>query len=181
MRETRAATCPPSSARAGDSLVFGHYLVSLPFVNYGGPLGEPDAVGILTREAVRISDASRVKLLELRSRVPLALSLPVSRRKITVVLDLPASGEALMKAIPAKVRSQVRRPQKEGVTVRFGLDQVASFFAVFSRHMREPGHPNAAAFILPGHRRDISGERLVWLCLPGGSTDCVWGRIRLGQ
>lgn len=123
------------------SLVFGHYLVSLPFVNYGGPLGDPDAVGILTGEAVRISDASRVKLLELRSRVPLALSLPVSHRKITVVLDLPASGEALMKAIPAKVRSQVRRPQKEGVTVRFGLDQVAPFFAVFSRHMRDLGTP----------------------------------------
>lgn len=123
------------------SLLFGHYLVSLPFVNYGGPLGDENSTLALTREAVNRSEASGVKLLELRSRIPLAVDLPVSHRKITVVLDLPPSADALMKAIPAKVRSQVRRPQKEGVTVRFGLDQVAPFFAVFSRHMRDLGTP----------------------------------------
>jgi serine/alanine adding enzyme len=35
----------------------------------------------------------------------------------------------------------VRRPQKEGVTVRFGADQVAPFYEVFSRHMRDLGTP----------------------------------------
>ena len=29
------------------SLLFGHYLVSMPFVNYGGPLGDDVAVGAL--------------------------------------------------------------------------------------------------------------------------------------
>jgi serine/alanine adding enzyme len=123
------------------SAVFGHYLVSQPFLNYGGPLGSPEAVRALATEAVKLADARAVKLLELRSRVALPLDLPVSHRKITVVLDLPAGSEELFKAIPAKVRSQVRRPQKEGVTVRFGADQVEPFFAVFSRHMRDLGTP----------------------------------------
>ena len=123
------------------SAVFGHYLVSMPFLNYGGPLGSAEAVRALAEEAVRVADASSVKLLELRSRIPLDLSLPVSHRKITVVLDLPENSEALMKAIPSKVRSQVRRPQKEGVTTRFGPDQVDPFFTVFSRHMRDLGTP----------------------------------------
>jgi FemAB-related protein (PEP-CTERM system-associated) len=123
------------------SVVFGHYLVSLPFVNYGGPLGDEEAVRALTTEAVRLAEGGGVKLMELRSRVALPIDLPVSHRKITVVLDLPSTADALFKAIPAKVRSQVRRPQKEGVTVRFGPDQVAPFFAVFSHHMRDLGTP----------------------------------------
>lgn len=123
------------------SAIFGHYLVSMPFLNYGGPLGDAEPVRALADEAVRLADAGGVKLLELRSRVALPLELPVSHRKITVVLDLPGTGDELFKAIPAKVRSQVRRPQKEGVTVRFGPDQVDPFFAVFSRHMRDLGTP----------------------------------------
>jgi FemAB-related protein (PEP-CTERM system-associated) len=123
------------------SALFGHYLVSMPFLNYGGPLGDDTAIAALSAEAVRLAEAGGVKLLELRSRVPLPLGLPVSHRKITVVLDLPDNAEALFKTIPAKVRSQVRRPQKEGVTVRFGPDQVDPFFAVFSRHMRDLGTP----------------------------------------
>lgn len=123
------------------SILFGHYLVSLPFLNYGGPLGSASAIQGLCDEAVRRSDGSGVKLLELRSRIPLPIALPVSHRKITVLLDLPETGEQLMKAIPSKVRSQVRRPQKEGVTVQFGPDQVKPFFTVFARHMRDLGTP----------------------------------------
>lgn len=123
------------------SALFGHYLVSMPFVNYGGPLGAEAVVRSLAAEAVRLAEQGAVKLLELRSRVALPLDLPVSHRKITVVLDLPGGSEELFKRIPAKVRSQVRRPQKEGVTVRFGADQVDPFFAVFSRHMRDLGTP----------------------------------------
>ena len=124
------------------SVLFGHYLVSMPFVNYGGPLGEEPAVRSLTDCAVDMARSGNAKLLEFRSRVPLPLSLPVSHRKITVILDLPAGDpDTLWKRIPAKVRSQVRRPQKEGVTVRFGSDQVGPFFEVFSHHMRDLGTP----------------------------------------
>jgi len=124
------------------SRLFGHYLVSMPYVNYGGPLGTPEAIRALADEAVRIAERDRVKLLELRSREPLPLDLPVSHRKITVVLDLvPGDADGVFKRFPAKLRSQIRKPGKEGVTVRFGLDQVAPFFAVFARHMRDLGTP----------------------------------------
>jgi FemAB-related protein (PEP-CTERM system-associated) len=123
------------------SLLFGHYLVSQPFVNYGGPLGSVAAVQLLVAAAVERAANDGVKLLELRSRGPLAIDLPVSHRKITVVLDLPNSSEALFKKFDAKLRSQVRKPQKEGVTVRFGPDQVAPFFEVFAAHMRDLGTP----------------------------------------
>lgn len=124
------------------SLLFGHYLVSQPFVNYGGPLGSDLAVQALATAAVARARADGVKLLELRSRGPLPLELPISRRKVTVVLDLPSDNpEALFKKFESKLRSQIRRPQKEGVTVRFGLDQVEPFFEVFAAHMRDLGTP----------------------------------------
>ena len=124
------------------SLLFGHYLVSMPFLNYGGPLGDADAVRALTLRATELADAEGVKLLELRSRRPLEIELPVSHRKITVLLDLvPNDSDALFRRLDSKLRSQVRRPQKEGVTVRFGLDQVDSFFEVFAAHMRDLGTP----------------------------------------
>ena len=123
------------------SPVFGHFLVSMPFVNYGGPLGTPEAVRALADRAAALADDGQVKLLELRSRVSQPLELPVSHRKITVVLDLPGQEEQLWADFGSKLRSQVKRPQKEGVEMRFGPEQVEPFFAVFARHMRDLGTP----------------------------------------
>lgn len=124
------------------SAAFGHYLVSLPFLNHGGPLGSADAVALLSDHAASLARRDSVKLLELRSRVPRDVSLAASHRRLRVVLDIPAGGAAeLWKKLPAKVRSQIRRPMKEGVEVRFGADQLDAFFSVFSRHMRDLGTP----------------------------------------
>jgi len=124
------------------SRLFGHFLVSMPFLNYGGPLGGAEAVRALAAEAVAIAERDRAKLLELRSLEPLPLDLPVSHRKITVVLDVPPGGpEALFEGFKAKLRSQIRRPEKEGVSVRFGREQIGPFYTVFSRHMRDLGTP----------------------------------------
>jgi FemAB-related protein (PEP-CTERM system-associated) len=123
------------------SALFGHYLVSMPFLNYGGPLGSGEGIGVLVGEATGEARRSGARLLELRSRTPLAVELPASHRKITVVLDLPSDQEVLFRSFSSKLRSQIRRPAKEGVTVRFGSDQVEPFYEVFSRHMRDLGTP----------------------------------------
>src|SRR2546426_2973865 len=124
------------------SRLFGRYLVSMPFLNAGGPLGEERAVRQLVDRVVEVAEGQRVDLLELRSTMPRPLDLPVSHRKITVILDLPArQPRRLWDGLAAKVRNQVRRPQKEGISMRFGSDQLGPFFEVFSRHMRELGTP----------------------------------------
>lgn len=124
------------------SALFGHYLCSLPFVNYGGPLGTTAAVRKLVEHATERANGTGADLLEIRSYDELPLDLNVSHRKITVVLDLPSEKpELLLKKFEAKVRSQVRRPAKEGVRVEFGRSQVAPFFEVFSEHMRDLGTP----------------------------------------
>lgn len=125
------------------SMLFGHFLVSVPFLNYGGPLGSQAAVQALASHAAEMADSDGATVLELRSRYDAgAISeYNVSHRKITVLLDSSGGSEALWKRLPSKLRSQVRRPQKEGVTVRIGADQVSAFYKVFANHMRDLGTP----------------------------------------
>jgi serine/alanine adding enzyme len=123
------------------SPVFGHFLVSMPFLNYGGPLGTEAGIRAVVSDATALATRGHVKLLELRSRIPLPIELQASHRKITVLLDLATTADETFKRFDAKLRSQIRRPQKEGVTVSFGADQVEPFFHVFSRHMRDLGTP----------------------------------------
>ncbi|MGI8510152.1 MAG: FemAB family XrtA/PEP-CTERM system-associated protein [Gemmatimonadaceae bacterium] len=123
------------------SAVFGHFLISIPFANYGGPLGSAAAVQALVNHALALADGEGASVLELRSRYKLPLSLAVSHRKITVLLDMSGGADALWKRLDGKVRSQVRRPQKDGITVRTGIDELEPFFRVFSRHMRDLGTP----------------------------------------
>lgn len=122
--------------------LFGHYLVSMPFLNYGGPLGDDEGVRALTTAAAELAARDGVKLVEFRSLIELPISWPVSHRKITVMLDIPdADPQTLWASFKAKLRSQIRRPEKAGVEVRMGLDQVDGFYEVFARHMRDLGTP----------------------------------------
>jgi FemAB-related protein (PEP-CTERM system-associated) len=123
------------------SRIFGHYLVSLPFLNDGGPLGSPAACERLAKEAVNEARRTGADLLELRTRDQRGLDLPVSTRKITVHLPLPPDADSLSESFPAKLRSQIRRPMKEGLTVRFGHEQWEPFYEVFARTMRDLGTP----------------------------------------
>jgi FemAB-related protein (PEP-CTERM system-associated) len=124
------------------SKIFGSYFVSMPFLNYGGPLGNSRAIRALVDAVVVKSAEHPNTMIELRSRQALEVSLAVSHRKIAVLLDLPLTDPQLLwKDLKAKVRSQVRRPRNEGVEVRFGPEQVGSFHGVYSRHMRDLGTP----------------------------------------
>ena len=122
--------------------VLGHFVVSIPFVNDGGPLGSDDARELLVTDAVEVARRSGAKLLELRSRQHLPGPVRATDRKITVLLDLPESTDELWsKTFRSKVRSQIRRPMKEGMTASSGHDQLDAFYAVFARNMRDLGTP----------------------------------------
>jgi FemAB-related protein (PEP-CTERM system-associated) len=123
------------------SPLFGRYLISMPFLNYGGPVGSPTAQDRLACFA--LSEARRLgaELLELRNRVAFSSGLVTNARKITVVLPMPRTTELLWKQFPSKLRSQIRRAMKAELTTRFGLDQVDAFYSVFSRNMRDLGTP----------------------------------------
>lgn len=119
----------------------GDHIVSVPFLNYGGPIGSPDARRILVGAAEAYARDVGADTLQLRSRGGAAPGHAPLDHKITVLLDLPEDSDSLWKAFPSKLRSQIRRPMKAGFEVRFGLEQVEAFYEVFARNMRDLGTP----------------------------------------
>lgn len=123
------------------SALFGHYLVSMPFLNAGGPVGEPAARRALALWAAAHAEQTRADLLELRTTTGLGVPLRTSHRRITVHLDLPSESGDLWRLFPSKLRSQIRRPMKDNCVVRFGVQEREAFYEVFARTMRSLGTP----------------------------------------
>lgn len=119
----------------------GHSLLSMPYLNYGGPIGSSQAVGALVDAARQEADDSGAGRLQLRCRAPIPGGLSVMEHKILVLLDLPDDAGALWQAFPSKLRSQIRKPEKAGMRIEFGAAHVGAFYDVFSRNMRDLGTP----------------------------------------
>ncbi len=127
------------------SLLFGRFLVSLPYLNSGGVLASGDAARrALLDAAVRLADELGVRYLELRHEEPVehpALTGKLTS-KVHMRLALTSFAGPLWEGLPAKVRNQVRKGEKSGLTVHWGgRELLGEFYAVFSRNMRDLGTP----------------------------------------
>ena len=122
---------------------FGRFLVSLPFLNYGGVVASSsEAYRLLEAHAVEQARELNADHIELRHQALMDTSWVSTERKVSMRLPLPSSYEQLVKGFPSKLRSQVRRAQKEGMTARVGGSEcLDEFYAVFSRCMRDLGTP----------------------------------------
>lgn len=121
--------------------LLGHSLISMPYVNYGGPLGTPAARRALVEAAVIEAGRSKAQVLQIRSRPPVDGPAAAGDGKVMVLLDLPDTAEELWAGFTSKLRSQIRRPLKEGMTFRTGLKEIGAFYDVFARNMRDLGTP----------------------------------------
>jgi len=125
------------------SSVFGNFLVSMPYFNYGGVFAESDEwlVSILD-ECIAFAKRLHVKHLELRHVQNHYSQLPVKTDKVSMWLTLPSGADALMKSFKPKLRSQVRKGEKNGLEVRDGgIELLDDFYEVFSHNMRDLGTP----------------------------------------
>jgi serine/alanine adding enzyme len=122
------------------SLLFGHTLTSLPFLNYGGVLADDVASGqALVAASRREAVARHCRHVELRHVEAQFPDLPCKQHKVSMRLPL---AEGLWDRLDRKVRNQVRKAEKSGLTVeRGGGELVDDFYAVFARNMRDLGTP----------------------------------------
>lgn len=125
------------------SLLFGNFFVSLPYFNYGGICADrAECAGPLLREAIRVTREEGAAHLEIRETAPLEGGLPFKSTKVSMRLALPSSPEALWSSFSSKLRSQIRKPQKEGFSVRIGgEEELDAFYRVFSINMKHLGTP----------------------------------------
>ena len=144
------------------SLAFGRFLVSLPYVNSGGVVADDDGIACrLIDRAVELADHLRVRYLELRHERPVEHPALVGRMtdKVLMRLALPATAEDLWGQLASKVRSQVRKGQKTGLTVVWGgIDLLPEFYSVFSQNMRDLGTPVYDRALFRGLLRQFPGR-----------------------
>jgi serine/alanine adding enzyme len=126
-----------------NSWLFGRALSSLPYVNYGGVLANsPEAAPALVAAATEIATAHRLQYVVLRHRQRQLPALPARSHKVTMLLDLAGTSDAMWTGLDKKVRNQIRKAEKSGLTcVSGGQELLDQFYFVFSRNMRDLGTP----------------------------------------
>ncbi|GFO66563.1 hypothetical protein GMLC_01420 [Geomonas limicola] len=125
------------------SRLFGNFLVSMPFMNYGGLLLANQEAQVPLLEAAdrlrRDLGADYVELRHLDFEVP---GLATRRHKVTMMLRLATDVESQWAALHFKLRNHIRKAQKNGLTAVFGgVELLDGFYDVFAHNMRDLGTP----------------------------------------
>lgn len=128
--------------------LFLNELVGLPFCDVGNCLAANSSVEReLLAEALKLGKQLKIKTIQLRGQLcneccSKATFTPMELNKVRMLLGLPESSEALLESFKSKLRSQVRKAEKNGVVFRWaGRDGVNSFYSVFCSNMRDLGSP----------------------------------------
>lgn len=133
------------------SVLFGRALISLPYLNGGGLVATSEEARLaLLQRAAQLAKELEVNYVELRERAPLPatpFSLVHRSHKVSMLLPLNGDAQALFEGFPAKLRSQIRRPSKAGMSAEVSSDLtnalrlVRAFYEVFAENMRDLGTP----------------------------------------
>ncbi|MGA2261677.1 MAG: FemAB family XrtA/PEP-CTERM system-associated protein [Acidobacteriota bacterium] len=126
------------------SRIFGRFLTSLPFLNGGGPVARTGKVEEdLVAAAIVLAQELRADHMELRyRREPQPGNLRTKMTKVAVVRPVEADEDKMLRDLPHKVRTDVRKAMKSDFTAELvgetGLDD---FYRIFSVNMRNLGTP----------------------------------------
>lgn len=126
------------------NFLFGNQLVSLPFCDYGGILADDEHVAeALLQKALELGGQLDNAAVELRNTEGvLSDRLTTSSHKVRMVLEMAGDADKLWNSFDAKLRSQIRKPEKEGLTTKIGgVELLNDFYKVFSFNMRDLGSP----------------------------------------
>lgn len=137
--------------------IFGSSLISIPFFDMGGLLADKnDVQHILYTKAIELAISLNVQNLEVRQTYDISDSIDAANNfskieskcvttksdKVRMLIELPPSSEVLFKSFKSKLRSQIRKPIKEGLKVKIGGNELLyDFYHVFSINMRDLGSP----------------------------------------
>ncbi|MDJ0806106.1 MAG: FemAB family PEP-CTERM system-associated protein [Gammaproteobacteria bacterium] len=124
------------------SRLFGDFLVSMPYFNYGGPVADHPVVeeklmAFANDEAARLG----VEYVEYRDDIE-RQGLQVQTHKVNMQLALPVESDELWNSFSSKLRAQIKRPYRENPQIKIGgMDLLDDFYQVFAHNMRDLGTP----------------------------------------
>jgi FemAB-related protein (PEP-CTERM system-associated) len=129
---------PPFSKRS---------LCALPFCDVGGILADNDDIHTaLLNKAVQFCKEHNISVFDNRSSVKRETLLDAENfptTKVRMLMDLPENSDDLFSGFKSKLRSQIRKAEKNGLTAKTGNSSnfVGEFYQVFTRNMRDLGSP----------------------------------------
>ncbi len=164
------------------SRLFGDFLVSLPFVNYGGCLAadEPADAALMSAAGTLAGrlGVSHVEFREERARE----GWPQRTDKVAMLLELAASPDEQFASFGSKLRAQIRRPEKEGATTRLGgAELVPDFYRVFARNMRDLGTPVYARSLFSRIARAMPAQTRIAVVYLAGQPVAAGFTLRHGD
>ena len=115
----------------------------MPFLDYGGVCADDeDTATRLISHALQLLPSYEADYVELRQRQPPTHAGGVRLDKVGMQLDLSSGIEKVWQSFPAKVRNQVRKAEKAGLSVSIGgKDLLDDFYSIFAINMRDLGSP----------------------------------------
>ena len=125
-------------------------IISLPFCDVGDVLADDDEIyNKLLDRAISIVREKGCSALELRTSRELPPNLIENKcffqeqnDKVRMILKLPSSSEELWKSFKSKLRSQIRKAEKNGLVFQWGSRKnIDDFYSVFSKNMHDLGSP----------------------------------------
>lgn len=159
------------------SRLFGNFLVSMPYFNYGGVLADNREI---TEELLAKAEQWRRELqaghLEMRFCQDNALGLPQRTDKVTFWLPLPSEAADLWDSFQPKLRAQIRRGEREmtGFTIG-GEELLDEFYRVFSVNMRDLGTPVYGKDFFRNLLKTLKGEAwIVVVRVRGKAVGCAF-------
>ena len=164
--------------------LFGNNLFSLPFVDLGGILADSaDVEQALLYRATEIAHEHNIPSVEFRQTYFLTGAGKTSAagfqwnknssqqaEKVRMLLELPDSSEELMASFRSKLRSQIRRPLKDGLTTRVGgAELLDDFYTVFAENMRDLGSPVHSKKFLRNLQSELSENTRIFIVYQGNT------------
>ena len=127
------------------SLSQKRHLCALPYCDLGYGLADsPEILQALQTFLINKAKSSGSQQFEVRATTTTPVEeSDMEGQKVRMLLPLPETSEALMSSFKSKLRSQIRKAEKNGLSVRIASDTQAleDFYLVYSTNMRDLGSP----------------------------------------
>ena len=118
-------------------------LVSLPFLDDGGICAtDEQSLAQLYEAAFWLFEGQQADILDLRHRYSNSLDMPLIGSKVILLLELADNPDTMWKRFNPKLRNQIRKAMKSGLTATWcGIEGLADFYTVFAANMHALGSP----------------------------------------
>ncbi len=121
---------------------FGRFLVTAPYLSYGGVCAShPQAAPALVERARALRRDLNARYVELRNSAPAAGGLTAKTQYCTFTLPLDPDPEVQWARLKRRARTSVRKAQKSGLTVEVGTHLLPALVPLLSRQTQLLGTP----------------------------------------